>query len=279
MTSDWLPIFQDYKGVRQITTLIFCVGTVITSCEYLVIRKEFGDRGRYSWKILSSRPEYLNSYLFRRLRLLFGYSGCVAIHISNIACCILLPLQSNQTIKALLISAVATGFLIMSFRNIVGNDGADQMSRVICLALCVAYWSEDPFVSKAALVFIASQAIMSYTVAGIAKLSSKKWRSGLAVFEITNTETYGDGVVAAFLADAPRALNQVLCWNVILVESLFWIVIIVPAPLCAWFLIGVCGFHLYNAAVMGLNNFVWAFCATFPSIIFLNQLVTHRIWG
>jgi hypothetical protein len=148
------------------------------------------------------------------------------------------------------------------------------MNSVICIALFAAYASADTFIMRAALIFIASQSVLAYVAAGIAKMLSPKWRNGLAVYQIMNTQTYGHERVARYLANAPKAFNHFLCWNVILFESLFFLVLFIPAPYCLVFLVWGIAFHIYNAGTMGLNNFVWAFVATYPPIMFVNQLVT-----
>jgi hypothetical protein len=171
---------------------------------------------------------------------------------------------------------VALSSLILSFRNIAGNDGSDQMNSVICIALFAAYISADAFIMRAALVFIASQSVLAYVVAGVAKMFSPKWRNGLAVYQIMNTQTYGHEGVARYLAKTPKAFNCLLCWNVMLFESLFFLVLFVPAPYFVVFLVWGVAFHIYNAGTMGLNNFLWAFVSTYPAITFLNQLI-HKV--
>lgn len=273
-----LTSFTDYNKVYFVTTFLFCVGVLISSGEYLAIRKEFTEEGVYSWRIFSSRPSYLNSgFGLQKMGSLFRYRSVVSIHATRIICCVALPFIDELFPKALLISVVTLSSLILSFRNIAGNDGSDQMSSIICIALFVAYVSADPFIMRVALIFIASQSVLAYVVAGVAKMLSPKWRKGLAVYQIMNTQTYGHERVAQYLAKAPKASNYLLCWSVMLFESLFFLVLFIPAPYCLVFLIWGIAFHIYNAATMGLNNFLWPFVATYPAIVFLNELITKSM--
>jgi hypothetical protein len=79
-------------------------------------------------------------------------------------------------------------------------------------------------------------------------------------------------------ADAPKTINYFLCWTIILVESLFFLFVFIPAPYFLVFLLWGIAFHIYNAGAMGLNNFLWAFIGTYPAIIFVNQLITQSLF-
>lgn len=276
---DFIQYFSNYENVYHATILIFCIGIVISSIEYLVIRSEFKEDGVFSWKIFSSRPNYLNSrFRLSKFRFIFGYKGFVSIHICRIICCCILPFIDDYFLKAILISFIAISSLIFSFRNIVGNDGSDQMNSVICISLFLAFLIHDSFTLKLCLIFIAMQSILSYVISGIAKIVSVKWRSGVAIFQIMNSKSYGHQTVAVYLNKAPKLINYILCWQIILFETLFFLVLFLPSPWLLIFLIWGIVFHIYNAITMGLNNFLWAFVATYPSLIFLSQLITSQIY-
>jgi len=147
---------------------------------------------------------------------------------------------------------VATSSLVLSFRNVVGNDGSDQMSLILFAALSIAALSHDLFIRSAGLVFIAVQSIL----------------------QIMNTRTYGLEGVARSLARLPGTVNGALCWTIILVETLFFLVLFLPSPWFLVFLMWGLIFHAYNAIVMGLNTFFWSFVATYPCIVFFNHLVS-----
>jgi hypothetical protein len=116
-------------------------------------------------------------------------------------------------------------------------------------------------------------------IAGVAKLFSKSWRSGIAVFQIMNTESFGSEGVAKVLLNASPVLKTALSWSVMLFEALFFVVLILPWP---WFfvvlILGI-AFHFYNAVIMGLNNFFWVFLATYPAIIYTNLALHHYFFN
>jgi hypothetical protein len=158
--------------------------------------------------------------------------------------------------------------LLFSLRRQLGDDGSDQMNTILLVVLLLTVGPHsDSFILQAGLWFIALQACLSYTTAGLAKLVSPAWRSGEAIFRVFNTGTYGLQPVAAVL-EGRRWLKLLLCWSVIIMETLFPLVLVLPSP-WAWVFLG-WGFlfHVQCAIIMGLNSFVWAFVATYPAILF-----------
>jgi hypothetical protein len=68
-------------------------------------------------------------------------------------------------------------------------------------------------------------------------------------------------------------------WSVIAFESLFPLAILAgPKGALVFLGIGVM-FHLANAAVMGLNNFVWAFTATYPAVHYCAERIQTLLRG
>ena len=181
--------FSNYHNVYPAILLIACIGVLISSLEYLVIHKEFKTDGVFSWKIFSSRPDYINNArLLKKIDFLFGYTSFIVIHILRVLCCIVLPFVESYPMMALLVSVIAVSSLIFSYRNIIGTDGSDQMNSVIFITFFITFLANDEFVFKTGLIFIACQSIMSYVIAGIAKIRGPKWRKGAAVFQIMNTK-------------------------------------------------------------------------------------------
>jgi hypothetical protein len=127
-----------------------------------------------------------------------------------------------------------------------------------------------------ALLFIAVQTTLSYFVAGISKLVSREWRNGTAIVGIFATEAYGHDWIFRLLERIP-SLKLPGAWAVILFETLFPIALL-PND---WLLVGMLAititFHVFNAIFMGLNNFLVAFPATYPAIIYANYYVRELL--
>ena len=273
--TQFYKLFEEIDKIYFFTMLLLSVGIIITSLEYLSIHKEFKSDGVFSWKVFSSRPEYFNlPPLFKKFNFIFDHIGFILLHSLRLFSAVFLPFVEIHWIKIVLLLFLFISTLFFSFRNIVGNDGSDQMNSLIIVTLMIVYIINQPSIYKIGIIFIAIQSILSYVIAGIAKLASQKWRNGVAVFEIMNTRTYGQENIARFLLAAPKSLNYFICWNIIIFEVLFFAVLFLPEPWFLVFLLGGVAFHAYNSVAMGLNNFFWSFTATYPCIIFLHFLIT-----
>jgi hypothetical protein len=267
MPSLPLTALEIYKAI-----LVLCsIGLLISTLELFYIRKSFGADGVYSWAVFS--PFLLrtrNVTLTKLLNAVFdapGVTGLLGIRLLALVCVLSAPIYSGTYTVSLTI--VVLSLLFLSWRRSFGDDGADQMNLILLITtwLCTAIL-ENGLLLKMGLWFIALQSVLSYGTAGIAKLVSPTWRSGQAVFGVFSTGVYGLDMVAQFLRGR-SLLNYLLCWSVMLIESGFLVALLLPFPYAVMFLIWGAGFHLLCAIIMGLNNFLWAFLASYPAIIYV----------
>jgi hypothetical protein len=111
----------------------------------------------------------------------------------------------------------------------------------------------------------ASPSGCSPTMAANCTTRTSAWRSSSAV--------------QAPLARRPSQARAAAAWSVIAFESLFRLAILAgPKGALVFLGIGVV-FHLANAAVMGLNNFVWAFTATYPAVHYCAERMQTLLRG
>lgn len=263
--------FQNQHESLQWCLTLTCVSIAISSLEYIVIRKNFKKEGIFSWHILSSRSFYQRK--LKRYNFLFEYNATMIIQTLKLSCCILLPFVKNHHIIITLTTLLLISSLIFFYRNFLGNDGSDQMNHIIIVALLFAFLFNENISTNICLVFIAMQSIISYVIAGIAKIVSKKWRTGEAIVQIMNTRTYGHFKLSSLLNRLSKRTTFLLSWQIMITETVFFMVLFFPAPWFFIFLIWGIIFHIYNAAVMGLNNFFWTFLATYPCIIYTHGLI------
>ena len=162
----------------------------------------------------------------------------------------------------------------VAWLKVVGGDGADQMALCILTASALGYTlgQNTPPAQRAVLVFIAGQSLLAYVTAGAAKLASSRWRRGGVLAGIISTSSYGTPFVGRFLARFPL-LDRLLGWIAIAFEMTMPLVLFLPFHLAVPLL--ACGvlFHLSCAFVMGLNDFVWAFIATYPALLYSRELL------
>jgi hypothetical protein len=154
----------------------------------------------------------------------------------------------------------------LNYRCLFGGDGADQMMMIVAAGLLavVATPTDSPW-HDAGFWFIAAQSCLAYFTSGVSKAVAPKWRSGEAVNSIMRTSTYGHQSVRNLLVAHCR-LAFVFAWAVIAFECLFPLALLAPREVLIAALAAGVLFHIVNAVIMGLNDFVPAFLATYPAL-------------
>jgi len=116
------------------------------------------------------------------------------------------------------------------------------------------------------LWFIAGELILSYFIAGLAKMISPIWRKSHALPAIFSTKIYGhEGIFQLVMKH--KTLSIVLCWPVFIFELLF-VLALFSEHLCFFLCIVGFFFHLFSAIFMGLNTFFFSFVSTYPALFY-----------
>ena len=265
----------DLLSIYRLVLILCAIGVAVSTLEFWAIAASFSPSGVYSWRILQWRfgipgrirtsPLVATAFDERGIRVL------LLVRLAALAWVVVVPLGSLWFTAGMALLVASN--LIFTWRRLYGDDGSDQMNTIILVTLLLTVGPHaNGFLLKLGLWFIALQACLSYTTAGIAKLVSPIWRNGEAIFRIFNTGTYGLSPVARLL-ERRRWLNRLLCWTVIGMETLFPLCLILPSPWNWVFLGWGFLFHLQCAIVMGLNSFLWAFVATYPAILLASTTV------
>jgi hypothetical protein len=146
------------------------------------------------------------------------------------------------------------------------NGGSDQLKVVVLSGLTVA--AVHPALAPLGLAYVASQVVLSYFVAGVVKVMVPMWRSGDALYRLAALPRY------AVSAGAARTLARgawPLAWGLMLLELLFPLVFAGPR-MALLLLTGTLLFHVVNAAVLGLNRFLWAWLSAYPAVLWASTL-------
>jgi len=155
---------------------------------------------------------------------------------------------------ALALMVVTTWLINVRWRGTF-NGGSDFMTFHILLAWFVS--SVAPGFEKACLLYIAIQVILSYFVAGIAKLRNPEWRSGHAL-EIFLSRV---GLTPS------KNVCFILSWVLMVFEVLFPLALKLPLP----FVVMALFFHLANVYIFGLNRFFFAWLAGYPALFLIAE--------
>lgn len=264
---------MDISIIYYYTILILSVGLSIKSCEYLYTINSFQKGKPFDYSIIGI-DMFQMSKLAWFFNAIYSKGGVMFLTITSLVCSLIIfssPFESMGFTGALMILLVVNLFLY--YRHSYGLDGADQMSLllIVTLFLCFVFVS-NPAIQEIGVFFIALQLSLSYTVSGIAKLVSKKWRNGTAVQGILSTYTYGMNFTRNNLTKN-KFLCWVICWMTIIIETFFPLVLFLSPEITLIFLAFGFLFHLSIAIVMGLNDFVWGFSAAYPAFYYLSTLI------
>jgi hypothetical protein len=257
--------------------LPLAIGVCIDCLELLAERAQLADGGIYGYSVLiTGRPLMLRGPTAPIFAAMFRYPAVLGLAAAQLAAAAVLlaaaTLRSPELVVPAGIAAlvVLMARMLLYLRNQLGLDGADQMTLVVASGVAVALLVPDSDAATIALYYVAAQLLLSYAVAGIAKAISPSWRSGRAVPGILSTVGHGSPSVGAWLRGHPQ-LSRLACWSVILFECSAPLLILLGVPGALAIITFGLGFHLSIALLMGLNNFLWSFAATYPALLLLAQ--------
>ena len=233
----------DLSTTLQLTQWILSLGLILQGLECIVTRRVFGPAPVFALRILIC------------IWLLLPASLAVAWHAPL---CHLLLLGSSV-------------FLVMRMRGPLCG-GSDSMFFQVQLGLLVASLGFlHPVLPKLGLGWIAAQSVLSYLLAGIAKLRNPRWRNGDALRSLLQSKgPYVLWQCARSLAKAPLPCVM-LAWSLVAFELLFPLVLILPPEARLILLSMGFAFHVLNAAILGLNRFIWAWGATYPALLYFGS--------
>jgi len=247
----------------------------MSTLEWIKNYDMFGSEGLLTWRVLTLRQGLL--FQSHRARWLFWERSISGVLGVRIAAAVGLALASRPSWACLCLAAIIATSWFLTERTWLGGDGADQMGQVVSVGalLCAGGLAADELaLSFAGTLLIAGQLVISYFFAGLSKLLSPHWRRGQAIVGVMGTHSYGHAF-GARVASRSATFSVCLCWLIILTETLFPLAIATPQEVLLFTLAAFFLFHVANAYFMGLNTFVWAFAAAYPSVIVLNALVTR----
>lgn len=140
------------------------------------------------------------------------------------------------------------------------NGGSDAMLVIVLGALALASVGQ----ARVGMAYAAAQLVLSYFVAGVAKLRDRAWRDGRALPILAALPQYNvPPRLAALLATAPRAA----AWAMLAFECGFPLALL-GGKLAIGFLVAGAAFHLANAVCFGLNRFLWTWLAAYPALLY-----------
>jgi hypothetical protein len=256
-------------GLRYVE-VIASVGVVVSSLELLARPRLVDDASLMSWPVFRLRhPWFATGASGAAISRVLGFPrilGIIALRL--VAALLLVAVPTGGPVHVLLLGLVALGTSMLILRTTFGLDGADQLVLITFTTLALVAVYPDAVAARLGLWFIALQACLAYFTAGIYKVTSRTWWDGSALTGVLGTLSYGNRSLARWFDSHRRTAlwcSRLFCAS----EAAFPLVLLCPASWLPYFLAWGVVFHASCAVIMGLNDFVWAFVATYPAIAYV----------
>lgn len=186
----------------------------------------------------------------------------------------LLPIGWTACAALIVIALTNTVLILRS-----SADGADKMAMVVTYGLLLQMLGAicvQPLLSFAGVLWVGGQLTVCYATSGVGKLILSDWRNAKAPKNALSSYSYGNQTT--FMVLRYRAIAMMLAWGIMTVEALFPLALLAPLPVLMAALGLMALLHLSVAFAMGLNTYVFAFIAAYPSVLQLAQALRSFSW-
>lgn len=244
------------------TEKILAVAVALQSFEFLSFRKCWSEQGLWRWSIL--RLEYP-----RTLRAVLDFflaekSFSRLLHARIVLSAFLLIFPATTFFNGCLLLGLFFLCLLTSVRwRGAFNGGSDSMTLITLFFAGLSAVSQRPQVSRFCLLMVATNLCLSFVIAGLSKLRDPYWRSGRALELLMSTSNYHSLKTKIGSRFAGRLAN----WFILLFEVAFPLAFL-SQPLALLFISFALLFHVLNWRLFGLNRFLFAWGAAYPSLFY-----------
>lgn len=251
------------ENVIHWTQILLAVSLLLQSFEMWAIANWIGDSTPWAWSGLKKGVSYFPNFLKTALDFLYLDYFKVLV-LAQFVLILILPLsQSGLVITGLIITTVLICF---RFRGVF-NGGSDYMTLTVLFGLFFSSLNQnDPLLVRYGLLYIALQCTLSYFIAGIVKVRTPAWRSGLALRAFIKHSNYPVPTTIRQWVERP-ILMFVASWVVMLWECTFPLIWLWPKFVFGYLAVAIL-FHLGVFISFGLNRFVFAWLASYPALIY-----------
>jgi hypothetical protein len=242
---------------------------IISSVETLSIRNIYHNSNLLGWQFLKQKSKVLHkSKISNFVNWIFDYPNFLIIIFIRLFLSIFLLIL---LIKALDFTSVVVMLffvnVVFTVRNAYSNNGADQLSNLILMAIafcCIAFNNRQ--IKILSIYFVALQVSTAYFISGFYKIR-RKWLNGEYLNEVMSTQVFGNSYLFR-LTFKQKKIAVFISISMISLEFLLAFAFLLPTDICKIvLLIGVL-FHLGIAVIMGFNTFFITFLSTYPAIYY-----------
>jgi hypothetical protein len=165
---------------------------------------------------------------------------------------------------------IVVGLTVLGLAPMRGsfNGGSDNMTLMLGAGLSVSFLGHGSVATfLGGLYFVATHTLLSYFVAGLAKLKESSWRDGSALSEIGNWARYRGSWPGRWVV-MPKTLSVM----VVAYECSAPLVFLGAGSGWLYCALGF-GFHIANALLLGLQRFWPVWIATYPAVLYVSSSI------
>ena len=230
----------------ELTRLLIGGAALLMAFEDWSVRGQLGPDGPRAWAV--QRNDFSPGVGRTALDYLFSERGMTLTLAARVAAALGLLISPHAIDAGVLL--FGTWAWAVRWRGTY-NGGSDAMMMIVLTGL-FAYLCHAPL-EKPALTWIGVNLVLSFTVAGLAKLRNAEWRDGRALRAFARRyEIHAPGARAAG-------------WMVMLFEVSFPLGLYSPEAAIGYAALGLV-FQAINAYAFGLNRFWLAWAAAYPAL-------------
>jgi hypothetical protein len=247
-------------GIRY-GALIASAGLTWSALELLTARNLLLSRF-FDWRVIRySYPPRL-----RRMLAPLGRPGFSLVLVLYPVAGVAFPfaLLQSRLLAAGFAALVLVGHFSAQLRFGIARDGADQMQTILWVGFLVYALDLGRTSNVAAAVFVVSQLILAYVIAGTSKIASARWRDGSALAVYMGGRAFSTPAISRLFQR--RHVSAVVGVRVMAWETLGALVLLGGRTGVITFLAMGAAFHVGIAFTLGLVTFMFAFLAAYPVV-------------
>jgi hypothetical protein len=257
---------SEIQSIRLLS-LFLGISLLIQTMEFFRIQHEMKDKGVWVWSVLRKELPLNPRWLGRFFDFIFQ-DRAHFLHLCARLLGVLFLLTEGSNIYLMAFLFFSTISLLFRFRGAF-NGGSDFLSLVVITGLLLAevcHWiSPGVWGYKAGLWYITLHTVSSYFISGWVKLKRREWRDGSALVVFLDGGIYGPLSLKSVFRY--RSVAVLCSWSFIVWEGVAPLLLL--SADVAWVYCCIAAlFHFFVFWFFGLNRFFWAWCTSFPALIY-----------
>jgi len=251
----------------RLLSITLGVSLLIQTFEFFRLQKVMNANGVWAWTLLRKELPQQSGWVLGFFDFIFN-EKIHLLHLCLRLAAILFLLMSGSSLGLMIFLFLSNICLLFRFRGAF-NGGSDFLTLVVITGLLFSeifhHLHPTDWGYKAGFWYITLHTVSSYFISGWVKLKRPEWRNGSALVMFLDGGIYGPlGMQSIFRVP----VIAVACsWSFILWEGLAPLLFLSSDVAYVYCTLAAV-FHFLVFWFFGLNRFFWAWCASFPALLY-----------